>query len=66
MKKYEVVDFYDRPVKGDVVGVFNTREEANREARRYSIEDCDGECDVEVREVEVWYGRKKRFLLHQV
>ena len=53
MKKYEVVDFYDRPVKGDVVGVFNTREEANREARRYSIEDCDGECDVEVREVEV-------------
>lgn len=53
MKKYEVVDYYDSPVKGDVVGVFNTKAEANRYAKSYSIEECDGECDVEVREVEV-------------
>ena len=53
MKRYQVVDFYDRPVHGDVVGEFDTRAQAERYAKQYSIEECDGECDVEIREVEV-------------
>lgn len=53
MKKYKVVDYYDRPVHGDVVGIYDTMEEARKEAKRYSIEECDGECDVEIEEVEV-------------
>lgn len=53
MKKYQVVDFYDRPVHGDVIATFDNIIDAKREAKRYAIEDCDGECDVEIREVEV-------------
>ena len=53
MKRYQVVDYYDRPVHGDVVGEFDTRAQAERYAKQYSIEECDGECDVEIREVEV-------------
>ena len=49
MKRYQVVDFYDRPMHGE----FDTRTQAERYAKQYSIEECDGECDVEIREVEV-------------
>ena len=46
--KYQVVDYYDRPVHGDVVGTFDNLDDAKKCAKDYSINECDGECDVEI------------------
>lgn len=51
--KYLVIDYYDSPVKGDLIGEFDTRKEAEAFAKKYSIEEVDGECDIEIHESEV-------------
>lgn len=51
--KYMVIDFYDRPVHGDLIGTFDSRKEAESFAKKYAIEECDGECDIEIKESEV-------------
>ena len=52
MKRYQVVDYYDMPYHGDVIGEFDDLDQAKRYAKMH-IKECDGECDVEIREVEV-------------
>ena len=40
-RKYRLIDWYDSRY---VVGNYDTMLEANRAARQYEIEECDGEC----------------------
>lgn len=48
--RYVVVDYYDNPFHGDVIGTFDTLEDAKKECKRYAKEDVDGECDLEIYE----------------
>ena len=48
MSRCLVIDYYDRPVHGDIVGEFDNLADAKKYAREYSINECDGECDVEI------------------
>ena len=49
MSEWCVVDYYDDPFNGDIVGRFATKTEAEKYATKYSIEECDGECDIEMK-----------------
>lgn len=43
--KYVVVDYYDRPVSGDIIAECDTLKGARIAAYNYTYKECDGEAD---------------------